>query len=100
MTPVMTIANAQVKQFLNSKKQRTHCHDGNEYVLEFERNKYDPQALTCTTWGYDYAEMRIPRDYTELVNLRMRAKLNILSTLIPTDVLIRFYENIFRKVNA
>lgn len=97
---VMSIANAHARQFLNSKSQRTHTENGNKYVLEFVRDTYDRSNLICTTWGYDYAELRIPQEYTELVMLRNKAKLGILQSTVPQDVAIRFYERIFRKVNA
>ena len=71
------------------------------FVLDFEL-KQDPDLgplLVCTTWGHDHEWLPLPKTYRDMVNLKMRAQLDILTATIPQAVAVRFYMAIMREVN-
>lgn len=91
-------AEKVAKKFLKSDSKRSFKTEDATYVLEFERDEEDPKWLACTTWGYDYAGLKVPQTYAELVNLKMRAQLGLINCGAQ-QVGVRFYMDIMREVN-
>jgi len=95
------IVNREVARFQRNPELRTYSKDGQKFTLDFEQ-KFDEfedePKLICATWGFDYEALPIPVNYTQLIEYRMKAQLDILGT-IPKEVSYKFYYNILWELD-
>jgi hypothetical protein len=91
-------------QFLADENMRTYEVDGRIYVAAFEEKnqEYDDGSarhiLEHTDWGFDYSEIEVPGNYTQLANLHTRAQLDMSGCDIH-ELARRYYYAILRELN-
>lgn len=93
-----TAVNQATAHLLKSKKARTYqarvFGKTETCVLELERT--DPYYLTVTTWGFDYEEIRIPGNRSELIEFKCLAQMASPNDCIA-QVELRYYLDILRR---
>lgn len=100
---VQRIAAEVAEKFLESEAMRTYetPPDGwgetKRFTLEFERCP-ETGDLECTTWGYDYSFIVLPRTWQDLIKYRANAQLGQTAPF-PQSIVLRLYREIEYRAN-
>lgn len=82
---------------LRSDKARSYGVNGQQYMLDLERDEHG--GLTVTTWGFDYDGITIPKTRSELIRLKVQLQFRKMNGPLDAigQVALRYYFDILRR---